>query len=298
MSAFSTSWKYIRRSPYQSFVAILTMFLTLLLSGIFFLTSAVSVLVLRYFEGKPQITVFFTQEATTESIESLQKMLEETGKTSSISFISKERALEIYREQNKDDPLLLEMVTSDILPASLEIQTKEPRYLADIETMLAGRENIEEVVFQKDVVDRLIAWTNAARLVLGALSTLLALDAVLILITITSMKIAAKREEIEILRLVGASGWYIRLPFLWEGIIYGMVGACISWGVIAGLILYLRPVLLAYLGVIPGIAMVLSDPWGQLYIVANGVMLLALLAVGFLLGSFGSFVAVNRYLKT
>lgn len=297
MRTFSTALKHIRRSPYQAFAAILTMFLTLLLSGIFFITTGASVLILQYFERKPQVTVFFKDSALQKDIDSLRATLEATGKVSEIKFVSKEEALTIYKEQNKDDPLLLEMVTADILPASLEISALDPVYLAELEAVIKPSEFVEEVVYQKDVVDTLMAWTMAARLVLGVLAGLLIADAILILITVTSMKIALRREEVEILRLVGASPWYIRLPFVWEGGLYGFFGALLSWGIITGVVVWLRPILLSFLGIMPEVNMILTNPTGPLFLMASGTLLGAMVFVGFFLGSFGSLIAVNRYLK-
>src|SRR3989304_5399248 len=114
MQAISDAWKHIRRSPYHSTAAVLTMFLTMLLAGLFFLTTVGSSLILGYFESKPQITVFFSDGATTAQADALQKTLEDTGKVSSVKYVSKDEALVIYQEQNKNDPLLLEMVTADI----------------------------------------------------------------------------------------------------------------------------------------------------------------------------------------
>jgi len=119
MKPLAISWTHIRRSPYQALAAILTMFLTFLVSGAFGLTVATSLLVLQYFESKPQATVFFKDSAEKEQIDALKTTLEATGKIAGIKYVSKEDALLIYKEQNKNDPLLLEMVNADILPASL-----------------------------------------------------------------------------------------------------------------------------------------------------------------------------------
>lgn len=297
MRTLNITWKHIRRSPYQAMAAIFTMFLTLLLSGIFFLTTAASVIILQYFEGKPQITVFFAEKAGKDEADILKQTVEATGKVSSTKFISKEDALTIYRQQNKNDPLLLEMVTADILPASLEISTTDPKYLSELEPIIKKADGVEEVVYQKDVVDTLLAWTNAIRLIGGVLAALLAFDAILTVITVISMKIALKKEEIDILRLVGASPWYIRLPFLVEGGLYGAGGALIAWGIITGVLLWSRPFLLAFLGTIPTIGAVLANPLSSVFLLSSLGFLAGLSAIGFLLGSLGSLVATNRYLK-
>ncbi len=297
MRTFSTAWKHMRRSPYQTLAAILTMFLTLLLAGIFFLTTAASAIILQYFEGKPQITVFFVEKAGKNEADALTQTITATGKVASTKFVSKEDALAIYREQNKNDPLLLEMVTADILPASLEISAIDPKYFAELEPIIKQAEGVEEVVYQKDVVDTLLSWTNAIRLIGAALATFLAIEAILTTMTVISMKIALKKEEIEILRLVGASPWYIRLPFVIEGGLYGASGAFISWLCITGVVFWIRPFLLAFLGTIPTINLILTNPWSSVFLLSSFGFLLGLTAIGFLLGSVGSWVATNRYLK-
>lgn len=301
MRALKTTWQHIRRSPYQSIAAILAMFLTFLLSGVFFLTTASSAVILQYFESKPQITVFFSDSAKEVDATSLTKTLEASGKTASIRYVTKDEALATYKTLFQNDPLLLEMVTADILPASIEISATSPENLQELATVIKSYDTnksvIEEVVYQKDVVDALISWTNAIRLVGGILAGLLALDALLIIITVIGMKIALRREEIEILMLVGASPWYVRFPFLWEGALYGIMGATLAWGVITGVILWLRPLLLSFLDVIPMFVLLLTNPAGGFFIGASAAFLGLLLVIGSILGIIGSMMAVGRYLK-
>lgn len=297
MKSLKTSWKHIRRSPYQTISAILTMFITLLIAGIFSVTSFASIEMLRYFEGKPMITVFFSDRAGKVESDALVATLEATGKIANTKFVSKEDALSLYREQNKNDPLLLEMVTADILPASLEIMPTQPQYLSEIEPIIKAAEGVDEVVYQRDVVEALMRWTRGIRLILGVLVGLLAFNAVLVLLTITSMKIALRKEEIEILRLVGASRWYIRSPFIWEGGFYGAIGGMFASAVIIAIILWAREALLTFLGVVPSLNMLLSSSTNSLFLISTAAFAFSLVCFGFILGCVGSYSAVNRYLK-
>lgn len=287
----------MRRSPYQTFAAVLTMFLTLLLAGVFFLSSLASMYILQYFEGKPQITVFFNDKAVESDAKALQEKLETTGKVASVHYVSKNDALALYREQNKNDPLLLEMVTADILPASLEVSALEPKFLADLVPIVKSSPNVEEVVYQKDVVDTLISWTNAIRTIGGVLAGLFGLDAMLIMMLIIGMKISMKKKEVEILTLIGASPWYIRAPFILEGGLYGMIGAFIAWAATMAAILILRNSILMFIGVIPAIHAILINPFGTLFLLFAFFFFAVLTFIGFVLGSLGSIVAVSRYLK-
>jgi len=109
--ALRTTWNHIRRSPYQASAAIGIMFLTFFLASVTILAAGGSQMLLRYFETRPQVTAFFKDEVKQEEIEALIQKLDQTGRVSSTKFVSRQEALAIYREQNKNDPLLLEMVT-------------------------------------------------------------------------------------------------------------------------------------------------------------------------------------------
>lgn len=288
---------HIRRSPNQALAASLTMFLTFLVAGVFFLASLASVSILGYFEGKPQITVFFTAKAGEAEAEELKKKLSATGQVASTHFVSKDDALVIYRDQNKNDPLLLEMVTADILPASLEVSATDPKFLSNIAAVIQGTEGVDEVVYQRDVVNSLLSWTNAIRLIGGTLALLLSIDSLLIIGTVIAMKVALKRDEIEILTLVGASPWAIRAPFIVEGGTYGLVGAGIASLILTGTIVWLRPFLYSFLGVIPVLHALLSNPAGPVFLMSVAGFFAGTVLLGFLLGALGSWIALRRYLK-
>ncbi len=288
---------HIRRSPYQAFAATLTMFLTFLVGGVFFLATMASVVILNYFEGKPQVTVFFTPKAGQVEADNLKIKLEATGKVAGTHFVSKEAALEIYRQQNQNDPLLLEMVTADILPASLEVSANDPQYLSELAAVIEGSEGVDEVVYQRDVVDSLLAWTNAIRWVGGILALLLVIDSLLIIGTVIAMKIALKRDEIEILTLVGASPWAIRAPFVLEGGFYGFVGAGVASLILAIVMTWLQPQLIAFLGSIPTFRMVLGSITSSAFLLSLSVFWVGMTLTGFILGALGSSIALRRYLK-
>ena len=125
MSLFNHAWKHIRRSPYQAFAAIATMTLMFIITGLFTVISFGSMILLNYFEQKPQIIVFFNDTKKEEDIKKLQDKLLNMDKVSTVKFVSKDEALAIYKEQFKKDPMLLEMVSADILPASIEVSAKK-----------------------------------------------------------------------------------------------------------------------------------------------------------------------------
>lgn len=285
---FKTTWRNIRRSPYQAFAAILIMMLTFLVASFFTFLLFGSAKIINYFESKPTLTAFFRNEAKQEDIKSLEKKLKETGKVAEVKFVSKQEALKIYREQNKNDPLLLDLVTEDILPASLEISAIKIEDLSIINSILKSSSNVSEVIYQKDVVSTLTSWTNAIRQIGIGLIIVLGIVSVFIIVTIIGIKISQKKEDIEIMRLIGASSWYVRWPFIIEGIFYGIVGTILGFGIATGAIWYTSPFLSNFLKGIP------IFPVSPIFL----LQLLAVeLAIAVVLGAFSSFIAVLRYLK-
>lgn len=283
-----TTWTHIRRTPYQSLAAVLIMTLTFFVITVFTLLAAGSQAILNYFETRPQVTAFFEDQVTLEQIDLLKAKLAETEKTKEIKYVSKEEALAIYREQNKDDPLLLEMVTANILPASLEVSTTNIAYLGEIAEILRQEPGVEEVIFQQDVVEALHKWTTSIRRIGLGLAIAFGGAGLLTILVIIGMKVALRRDEVEIMGLIGASRGFIRAPFLLEGIFYGVLGAFVAWGVSYLFLLYATPFLVDFLAGIPVLPV---SPLFMLTVLAGELLL------GVIIGTLGSFIAVRRYLE-
>lgn len=288
MKHLKTSIKHIRRTPYQALIAVCIMTLTFLSISVFAFIVFGSSIIIQYFESKPQLTAFFKDEAQQQDIDSLRQSLTQTGKVSSMRFVSKTEALKIYKEQNKGDPLLLDLVTEDILPSSLEISTEKIEDMGPISEMLRSSPSVSEVIYQKDVVATLTKWTNAIRAIGIGLIVILSLVSIFIMMTVIGFKVSQKREEIEIMRLLSATNWYIRWPFVLEGVIYGVIGTLVGWLIASSALLYATPFLETFLKGIP-------------LLPVSPVFLLALLAgevvIAVILGVLASSLAVLRYLK-
>lgn len=307
MSKYKTTWQHIRRSPYQSFLAITVMTLTFFVVGLVLYVAFASSSLLNYFEQKPQITVFFSDDKTAESVKQLETKLKKTEKIATVKYVSKDEALKIYQDRFKSDPLLLEMVTADILPASLEVSTVKPEYLSDVAQILKGEMGINEVIYQKDIIDTLLTWTNTIRRVGTALIIFFSLLSILVMLTITGMKIVLRKEEIEILKLVGATKWYISSPFYSEGMFYGIMGAFLGWGLVYILLLYSTPFLSSLFQGIPALSFAfgmtsLSLPnitfsiW-PVAIEFMGLLLGLLVLFGIAISAIGTLIALWRYVR-
>ena len=288
MKAFRSTLRNMRRSPYQAIAAVLIMMLTFLVVSFFTFVIYGSSKVISFFESQPQVTAFFKETAKQEDINNLEKTLQSTGKVAKMKYVSKQAALQIYRQQNKDEPLLLDLVTADILPAALEISTYKIEDLSGISSQLARSPIVDRVIYQQDVVSTLVSWTNALRRIGIVTIGLLAAVAVFIMMTIIGIKISRKRDDIDIMKLIGATNWYIRWPFIFEGALYGAVGAFFGWAISSGVLIYATPFLESFLKGIP----VFPLPW-TFFLELLGVEVI----FAILLGSLSSFFAVLRYLK-
>lgn len=288
MRSVKTSWKHIRRNPYQALAAIFIMMLTFLAISIFSFIVFGSTVVIKYFESKPQVTAFFKDEAKQADIDALQNSLRQSGKIAKMRFISKSEALQIYKEQNKNDPLLLDLVTEDILPASLEISTSDIDDLGRVSDMLKSSPFISEVIYQKDIVSTLTTWTNALRIIGITLIAVLALVSIFIMMTVIGFKVSQKRDEIEIMRLLSATNWYIRFPFIIEGIFYGVFGTLFGWFLASAGLMYATPYLQSFMKGVPLL------PVSPVFLVE---LLAGELLISVILGVLASSLAVLRYLK-
>lgn len=286
--SFRTTGKYLRRSPYQAIAASLVLTITFFLISVFLLVTAGSAKIIHFFETRPQVIAFLKDDAQEEKISQLKNQMQNLSGVKSTVSITKQEALNIYREQNKNDPLLLEMVTADILPASIEVTAADPNALARIAAIMKQNPVVEDVVYRQDVIDRLLSWTRSIRIAGSSLVGLLLISSMTTVFVIVSMKITGRRSEIEIMRLLGASRGQVVAPFLLEGIFYGAVGSLIGWGAAYTALLYSTPLILKFFGSIP----LLPVPFVFMLTLLGGEVLL-----GSLVGLISSLFASRRFLK-
>ena len=290
----------IRRTPYQSLAAFLILFFTLFLSTIMLLSLSFLYGLLGYVETKPQVTVYFQTSTHEGEIFKIRDKLMNSGKVMSLKYISKEEAFKIYKQLNKDNPLLLEMVSADILPASLEIFAKKPVFLPELADFLKKEAGVDEVNFQKDILDRLLTLTDILRKTTIIFFSFLIFLAILVLTTTTLFKIALKKDEIELLRLLGASNFYIKKPFLLEAVLFGLTASVGSFVIILSVLLYFKPFFESYLKDISQLTLSIFvsklTVWPlNLTFLSIAFLLSLLFGVG--IAIFATLLATQKYLK-
>lgn len=290
----------IKRTPFQSLASFLVLSFVLFLVSLLFIALSFFHSLLSYVETRPQITVYFQTNAKESDIFKARDDLVNSGKVSSVKYISQKEAFKIYQEINKDNPLLLEMVSADVLPPSLEIYVKKPEYLAQVAEFFKKNPAVDEVQYQKNVVDRLIKLTNVLRKISLIVVAYLVLMSVFVLATIFYFKILQKKEEIEILQLLGADRYYILRPFLKEAFFFGFFSSMIVFSFLLIIFFYFYPFINNYLRGINQLNLVLFSYEISLWPI-NYWFLIIIFALttlfGILITTLAAFIAVNRYLK-
>ena len=285
-------WRFvrrnIRRTPYQAMIACMVMFLTFFVLLTFALIGMGAEQVLQFFERQPKVIAFFKEGTTDAEVENVKKLLSDTTKVAGFKYVSKEEAFEHYKAINKDDPKSIEAVRADFLPTSLEISTYNPQDLNDISQIVEKEPVVESVLYQKDVIQKLSQTTQVIRWVGTILGGFLILFSTLVILMIIGFKIRIRRAEIETMKLLGASTWFIRIPFILEGVLYGIVGATVAWGVSWVILWYIAPFVDRY---VPEVPLLPVSPIFMLELL--GVVLV----VSAFIGLFGSMSAVRRHLK-
>lgn len=291
----------IKRSPFQAISAIFVLALT------FFVATTVAVLVfasgqaLSYFETRPQIIAFLKNDSTTETVSALHNKLNSDIRLKDIKYVAKEEALEIYKKATEDNPLLAELVSPSIFPASLEFSVTDLKLAEDVINEVKSEAIVEQVGFTAniggekslgDVVGRLKVISNYIRIGGITFAGILAITSFLVLMTIISMRMTSRKGEIEILSLIGATPGFVRSPIVIEGIIYSLIGVFVGWTMSFIAWLYVSPSLLTYFGTIPVLP---KDPIQ--FFILFALILGTELIIGLMIALIGSLVAVNRSLK-
>jgi len=291
----------IKRSPFQAISAIFVLALT------FFVATTVSILVfssnelLSYFETRPQIISFIKNETGSEAIIALQNKLVLDARVKDVKYVPKEQALEIYKKATEDNPLLAELVSPSIFPASLEFSVTDLKLAEEVINEVKNEAIVEQVGFTAniggekslgDVVSRLKAISYYLRVGGIVFVGALAVTSFLVLLIIISMRMTSRKGEIEILSLIGATPAFIRSPILLEGIIYSLIGVISGWTLSFIFWLYVSPSLLSYFGAIPILP---KEPLSFFLLFA--AILGAEIIIGLAIAITGSLIAVKRSLK-
>jgi len=298
---FSVSLENMRRSPFQAAAAISTLALAFFVVTLISLVMFVSHQVVTEFEKRPQVIAFLTQDASVQSIDALRMKLEGDPRTTNVRFVTKEEALEIYRSATADNPLLGELVSPSVFPASIEFSLVELSFAQEVVDEISAEPIIDSVGFTANVgseselgsvIVRLKNIVSAVRIGGVIIAGVLALNSFLVLTVVISLRVTTKRKEIGALSLIGATPGFVRAPILFEALNYAFLGVFIGWFLGAVAVLYSAPAIVGFFGDVTVLPKSISDFLILLFVIL-GIELLAGLLIAFI----GSSLAVSRALR-
>lgn len=232
----SRAWQGFWRNAAMSLAATATMTLMLLLLASFWIVQAGFLASLSYVEDKVGVVADLDDGISDATLQDLQARLGAMPEVRSIEYVSKDEALRRYRAerlaQGQED--LTPFLNDNPLPASLEVKLRRPGDYGAVASFLGGEPGVATLQNIEDTTNRLVALTDTLR-TFGVL-LLVVIGSIVLFIVINTIRLAVlgRSEEIEVMRLVGASDAFIRWPFVFEGALVGLFGAAISMAVLVG----------------------------------------------------------------
>lgn len=276
--------------------SIVTIFLSLLIIGIFFIGGFVVENIVTSVEDQVSVAAYVADDASEADIQALENYIKGLEGVESVSFTTKDQALENFKETNNTD-IIDALDGQNPLPASIDVQLSEPQLVEQVASSIENNDTFKTIAgydtpadslkYGQKTVDRLFSLTTYVRYIGIALIALLIFIAMVFINNTIRLAILARRKEIAIMRLVGASNGFIRGPFLMEGALHAIIGSLLAVGALE----LLRSLALPQLQE--------AFPWLPINMGFNTFLLIygALVLAGLLIGLVGSALAMRRYLK-
>lgn len=278
-----TALAAFRRTPVLTGLSSLMIALSLFVIGLFALSAYNIRLVLDRIESRVEVVAYLSDYADAEAVEQARAEISAYPEVAEVLYISRAQALEAARQELEEFQAIFADLSVNPLPASFEVRlrpdSRDPAIVQDVAARLTTYPFIEDVRFGRDWLDKIFLLRRIAGAAAFVLGLAFAAVAILIIVTAVRLAIFARRDEIEIMRLVGASRGLVRRPFLLEGLVTGALG-----GLLACPATYVVYRILS--GAVVDLAW-LPHSW-----IASGV------AAGALVGTLGSAVAVRKHLRS
>ena len=276
----------LRRNLLMTSAAVLTVAVSLsLVGGALLLKQGVSKASLQW-RGGVELSVFMLPEASPSQSEAIERELSQMPEVKRVTYVDQEAAFREFKQMFANSPDLVESVEAKDLPPSYRVVPKNADFVDVVGRRFENQPGVKEVVFARDVVETLLKVTRALQIGIVAVAGVLLLSAVLLILNTIQMAIFARRREVAVMKLVGATNWFIRVPFMLEGMVQGIVGATAAFGVVA----LVRNLLAGAVGD-NTLGNQLLPPSGD--VIGTGIFVLF---AGAVIGTVGSAFAVRRFL--
>jgi len=285
--SMSRAWQGFWRNAVMSIAATATMVLMLLLLAGFWIIQTGLLAGLQFTEQKVNVVAYLQANATDTQVQSLESQLQGMPEVASVTYISRDQALEQFRQstqaQGRED--LTRYLDSNPLFASLEVRLSDPSHVRVVSDALRADPSIRNVINIEDLVNNVLTVTGILRTAGTVVLVIVGVIALFIIINTIRLAVLARAEEIEVMRLVGASDAFIRWPFVFEGAMVGLLGSVATLAILAGVAEPLSEFMAGFFRVLP-------LQFGSL----TRDLVALVMGTGVGLGIVGSWLSVRTYL--
>lgn len=296
--AFKIGFVDFWRNRWLSLAATIMMTLTILTMALFALINFSVTQTTKILQEKIDIAVFIKDEATDAQIQALKNEIGLRPDVKEVTFTTKEDALAQFREASKPRPViirLLDMGHGGSIPSSIVVKAKDPSSLQTIADSI-NQSQYNKLVSKlsydesKASIDRYISTTRFVERVGWFLSALFILIAILVIYNTIRLTIYMRKTEIDIMQLVGATGWYIKFPLILEGVLYGLIATAVSTALLFIGVKSASPFINRYVDSS-------SFNFSQFFVDNLGKVVGIELLVGVMIGALCSYLAIRKHLK-
>ena len=291
---FKESASSMRRNMALTVAAIMVTSLSLVLLGaVGMLVHAGNNIAADMKERVDEIRVFLSDNVTNEEVQSMKTFIGKMGEVKSVRFISKEEAMQEYRQMFKGQDEMLKEIEGNPLPASFRVRMTDPKYNSVVATRIQDRPEVsidssgkKEIKNEKDVVDKVLRVTGMVQKIGFVIVIAFGIVAIALVSITIRMAIYSRRKEIGIMKLVGATNWFIRWPFMMEGVFEGFLGALCAIVVTV----LLHSTLIEKFGTAAGIPGLVTGGY-------TTMLAFLLIVFGIIIGAVGSALALRRFIE-
>jgi cell division transport system permease protein len=284
----------IRRNLVMTSAAILTVAVSLsLVGGALLLRQGVANATERW-EGGVDLSIWMANTASEQQLSAVETELESSPDVEQVTFVNKQAAYDEAQRLFANQPDMLESLTVESMPPSFRVVPASPELIRTVGDRFELEAGVQDVTYAEEEIQGLIDATRAQQILFMVVAIALLVSASLLILNTIRIAIFARRREVSVMRLVGATNWFIRIPFMFEGFLQGLLGGGIAFAAIIAIRLGLSSsggggsvdLLLA-----PSVVGTVTFPQA----IGSGLLVLG---VGVVVGVIGSLVAVRRFLDT
>ena len=280
------------RNRGMSLASIFSIIAMLLMLGIFFVIMMnINLFTEVVKQDYDQVEAYLLDDVSQEQIEEIMAQVEEQEGVVSVTYRTKDEALEIMKERWGESGYLLDSLGENPLPSSILISVDSLDNAGAIAQYVGTLEGVEDIQYYQETVEKLTEVTNFLQIASLVVMAFLVVISVVVVSNTVKLTVFARAKEIQIMKYVGATNWFIRGPFLAEGIIIGVLASLVATGLIA--LIYDR--IIALIGT--QVLAIVSSPLIPVgYMTGN--MIIIFLALGVSIGAWGSIISMRRFLDT